>query len=120
AIEELINAYNEVHPDTPIEVENLPSYKDVTAKGLGAFLRRPPGGGARRPSAALTSAPPQAAARIRASAGRAPPARPAAARSGETPGRRFRRRPRSRRAPPRSRSAARIRRARRSPTARRH
>jgi Succinylglutamate desuccinylase / Aspartoacylase family len=43
AIEELINAYNEVHPDTPIEVENLPSYKDVTAKGLGAFLRPPPG-----------------------------------------------------------------------------
>jgi hypothetical protein len=43
AIEELINAYNEVHPDTPIEIENLPSYKDVIAKGLGAFLRPPPG-----------------------------------------------------------------------------
>jgi hypothetical protein len=42
AIEELINAYNEVHPDTPIEIENVPSYKDVIAKGLGAFLRPPP------------------------------------------------------------------------------
>jgi hypothetical protein len=33
-----------VHPDTPIEIENLPSYKDVIAKGLGAFLRPPPRG----------------------------------------------------------------------------
>jgi hypothetical protein len=43
AIEELINAYNELHPETPIEVENLPSYKDVIARGLGAFLHPPPG-----------------------------------------------------------------------------
>ena len=42
AIEELINAYNELHPETPIEVENLPSYKDVIARGLGAFLRPSP------------------------------------------------------------------------------
>src|SRR5258708_5086248 len=42
AIEELINAYNELHPETPIEIENLPSYKDVIARGLGAFLRPPP------------------------------------------------------------------------------
>jgi hypothetical protein len=42
AIEELINAYNELHPETPIEIENLPAYKDVIARGLGAFLRPPP------------------------------------------------------------------------------
>jgi hypothetical protein len=42
AIEELINAYNELHPEAPIEVENIPEYKDVIAQGLGAFLRPPP------------------------------------------------------------------------------
>jgi hypothetical protein len=44
AIEELINAYNDLHPDTPIEVENIPAYRDVIARGLGAFLRPPPQG----------------------------------------------------------------------------
>jgi hypothetical protein len=42
AIEELINAYNELHPEALIEVENIPEYKDVIARGLGAFLRPPP------------------------------------------------------------------------------
>jgi hypothetical protein len=42
AIEELINAYNELHPDAPIEIENLPAYRDVIARRLGAFLRPPP------------------------------------------------------------------------------
>ena len=42
SIEELINAYNELHPDAPIEVENIPQYRDVIARGLGAFLRPPP------------------------------------------------------------------------------
>jgi len=42
AIEELINAYNELHPETPIEVENIPPYKDVIARGLGVFLQQPP------------------------------------------------------------------------------
>jgi hypothetical protein len=42
AIEELINAYNELHPEAPIEVENIPQYKDVIARGLGAFLLPPP------------------------------------------------------------------------------
>jgi hypothetical protein len=42
AIEELINAYNELHPEALIEVENIPEYKDVIAQGLGAFLRPPP------------------------------------------------------------------------------
>jgi hypothetical protein len=44
AIEELINAYNELHPETPIEVENIPAYKDVISRGLGAFLLPPPRG----------------------------------------------------------------------------
>jgi len=44
AIEELINAYNELHPEAPIEVENIPQYKDVIARGLGAFLQPPPRG----------------------------------------------------------------------------
>ena len=43
AIEELLNAYNELHPETPIEVENIPAYKDVISRGLGAFLLPPPG-----------------------------------------------------------------------------
>jgi Succinylglutamate desuccinylase / Aspartoacylase family len=42
AIEELINAYNELHPEALVEVENIPEYKDVIAQGLGAFLRPPP------------------------------------------------------------------------------
>jgi hypothetical protein len=41
AIEELINAYNELHPETPIEVENIPAYKDVISQGLGVFLQPP-------------------------------------------------------------------------------
>jgi hypothetical protein len=44
AVEELINAYNELHPEAAIEVENIPAYKDVIARGLGAFLRPPPHG----------------------------------------------------------------------------
>ena len=42
AIEEVINAYNEVHPEAPIIVENIPPYKEVIEKGLGAFLKPPP------------------------------------------------------------------------------
>jgi hypothetical protein len=42
AIEELINAYSELHPEAPIEVENIPEYKDVIARGLGAYLLPPP------------------------------------------------------------------------------
>jgi Succinylglutamate desuccinylase / Aspartoacylase family len=44
AIEELINAHNELHPEVPIDVENIPQYKDVIARGLGAFLQPPPRG----------------------------------------------------------------------------
>jgi hypothetical protein len=42
AIEEVINAYNEVHPESHIIVENIPPYKDVIEKGIGAFLKPPP------------------------------------------------------------------------------
>ncbi len=42
AIEEVINAYNELHPEAPVVVDNMPSYKDVIEKGLGAFLKPPP------------------------------------------------------------------------------
>jgi hypothetical protein len=42
SIEEVINAYNELNPKTPIIVENIPKYKDVVEKGLGAFLKPPP------------------------------------------------------------------------------
>lgn len=42
AIEEIINAYNELNPATPVEFENFPQYKDVVDRGLGAFLRPPP------------------------------------------------------------------------------
>ena len=44
AIGELLNAYNELHPEAPIEVDNIPEYKDVVARGLGAFLQPPPHG----------------------------------------------------------------------------
>jgi hypothetical protein len=42
AIEEVINAYNELNPKTPVLIENIPDYDQVNARGLGAFLR-PPG-----------------------------------------------------------------------------
>ena len=42
AIEEVINAYNELNPEAPIVVENIPAYNDVIARGLGAYLRPPP------------------------------------------------------------------------------
>jgi hypothetical protein len=42
AIEEVINAYNELNPQTPIVVEGIPGYQDVNARGLGAFLLPPP------------------------------------------------------------------------------
>jgi hypothetical protein len=41
-IAEVIDAYNELNPETPILVENIPAYSDVIARGLGAFLRPPP------------------------------------------------------------------------------
>jgi len=42
AIAEVIDAYNELNPEAPILVENIPVYKDVIARGLGAFLQPPP------------------------------------------------------------------------------
>jgi hypothetical protein len=42
AIEEVLNAYNELNPETAIEVENIPPYNQVIARGLGAYLRPAP------------------------------------------------------------------------------
>lgn len=37
-IEETLNAYNEADPGRPIEIDGLPSYDDIRARGVGAFL----------------------------------------------------------------------------------
>jgi hypothetical protein len=42
AIEEILSAWNELNPETPIVVEDIPPYTDVIARGLGAYLRPPP------------------------------------------------------------------------------
>jgi hypothetical protein len=42
SIKEILDAYNDLNPQTPIEVENIPDYNDVVARGLGAFLQPPP------------------------------------------------------------------------------
>lgn len=44
AIEEIINAWNDLHDDKTIEVENIPDFKGITTKGLGAYLKPPPKG----------------------------------------------------------------------------
>ena len=44
AIEEVINAWNDLHDDKTIEVENIPDFKVLTSKGLGAYLKPPPKG----------------------------------------------------------------------------
>jgi hypothetical protein len=42
AIQEVINAYNEINPDRTVIVEGIPDYKELNDKGLGAFLLPPP------------------------------------------------------------------------------
>jgi hypothetical protein len=42
SIKEIIDAYNELNPQSPIEVENIPDYNEVITRGLGAFLQPPP------------------------------------------------------------------------------
>ena len=42
AIEEVINAWNDLNPKNEIVVENIPDYAQVNARGLGAFLKPPP------------------------------------------------------------------------------
>jgi hypothetical protein len=44
AIEEVINAWNDLHDDKTLEVENIPDFKGITSKGLGAYLKPPPKG----------------------------------------------------------------------------
>lgn len=41
AISALIEAYNDLHPDNQILVDNIPKYQDVITKGIGAFLMPP-------------------------------------------------------------------------------
>ncbi len=42
AIQELINAFNDLNPESQILVEGIPDYQEVIDMGLGAFLRPPP------------------------------------------------------------------------------
>ena len=42
AVQEIINAYNELNPEAPVEIENFPDYRQINEKGLGAFLLPPP------------------------------------------------------------------------------
>lgn len=42
SIQAVINAYNDLHPENPIIVENMPSYADIRDKGIGAFLKPAP------------------------------------------------------------------------------
>jgi hypothetical protein len=37
-IEELLNAYNELEPDSAVMISNLPAYEDVEVKGIGPYL----------------------------------------------------------------------------------
>jgi hypothetical protein len=42
AIQEVLDAYNELNPETQILVEGIPAYNAVMTRGLGAYLRPPP------------------------------------------------------------------------------
>jgi predicted deacylase len=42
AVKEIVNAYNELNPRTPIVIEGIPPYDELVGKGLGAFLQPPP------------------------------------------------------------------------------
>jgi hypothetical protein len=41
-VEELLVAYNEIHPDNPIRLTGMPPYDQVRENGIGKFLRPPP------------------------------------------------------------------------------
>ena len=41
SIEEIINSYNELHPEQPVTVEGIPPYAEMVSKGVGAFLHAP-------------------------------------------------------------------------------
>jgi hypothetical protein len=42
SIKEILDAYNDLNPQSPIEVEGIPDYNEVVTRGLGAFLKPPP------------------------------------------------------------------------------
>jgi hypothetical protein len=43
AVKEVVAAYNELHPQTRIVIEGIPSYADMVKNGIGAYLNPPPG-----------------------------------------------------------------------------
>ena len=47
SVRNILDAYNELNPDNQIVVEGIPSYEDVLANGLGAYLKPPPAGDSR-------------------------------------------------------------------------
>jgi hypothetical protein len=42
SIKEILDAYNDLNPQSPIVVENIPDYNEVVTRGLGAFLKPSP------------------------------------------------------------------------------
>jgi len=42
AVREVVNSYNDLHPDAPIVIDGIPGYDELIAKGLGVFLQPPP------------------------------------------------------------------------------
>jgi hypothetical protein len=43
-IQEIINSYNELNAKTPIKIQSMPDYEDVTKKGVGKYLSPAPPG----------------------------------------------------------------------------
>lgn len=43
-IQEILNAYNELNPRTPVVVQGIPPFKDIQDKGIGQFLLPAPKG----------------------------------------------------------------------------
>lgn len=41
AIQELVSVYSELYPDRSLEVDSLPDYESIRAKGIGSYLRLP-------------------------------------------------------------------------------
>ena len=41
-IEEMLNAYNDAHPERQFALASLPPYDELRSKGIGAFLRAAP------------------------------------------------------------------------------
>jgi hypothetical protein len=46
-VRNILEAYNELNPDTPIVVTGIPTYQEVIDNGIGAYLKAPPAGDTR-------------------------------------------------------------------------